>query len=192
MGKKNFTTFSAKKVTDRKIIYVRSLQNFTLEEAQTLVPFDPLSENFRYLHFTVKSRSFLYNQVIIHYKQNTFVNRNIMNVSHRCYSVQVRRMVGALIALGLGKITEKDITVMLQVPSHHNWNPCVVPVPPNGLHLINLEYDPDELRRCTIPEQTQELQLGEQEEEQLEEQEQELQLTQQKEKNSNLQNYQLQ
>lgn len=65
-------------------------------------------------------------------------------------------MVGALISLGLGNITEKDITVMLQVPSHHNWNPRVVPVPPNGLHLLNVEYDPDELERCTILEQQEE------------------------------------
>lgn len=75
-------------------------------------------------------------------------------------------MVGALIALGLGNVTEKDITVMLQVPSHHNWNPRITPVPPRGLHLANVEYDPDELRRCIISEeqenQTQELQCEEQ------------------------------
>lgn len=75
-------------------------------------------------------------------------------------------MVGALIALGLGNVTEKDITVMLQVPSHHNWNPRITPVPSCGLHLVNVEYDPDELRRCTISEeqenQTQELQWQEQ------------------------------
>ncbi|XP_011707639.1 PREDICTED: tRNA pseudouridine synthase-like 1 [Wasmannia auropunctata] len=123
MGTKDFTTFSSK-VTDRKIQYVRALQAFTLEEAQPLMPFDPLSKNFTYWHFTCKARAFLYNQV--------------------------RRMVGALIALGQGKITEKDITVMLQVPSHHNWNNRITPVPPNGLHLLNVEYDPDELTRCTI------------------------------------------
>lgn len=65
-------------------------------------------------------------------------------------------MVGALITLGSGGITEKDITVMLQVPSHRNWNPRVTPVPPNGLHLLNVEYDPDELRRCTILEEQEE------------------------------------
>lgn len=71
-------------------------------------------------------------------------------------------MVGALITLGSGHITEKDITVMLQVPSHHNWNSRVTPVPPNGLHLLNVEYDPDELRHCTILEQQEEkLQLEE-------------------------------
>lgn len=87
-------------------------------------------------------------------------------------------MVGALFALGLGKITEKDITVMLQVPSHYNWNPRVTPAPSNGLHLLNVEYDPDELTRCTIiKEQEEKLQLEEQEQElQLEDQKQKLQL----------------
>lgn len=153
MGTKDFTTFSAKNETKRKIHYVRSLNSFTLEEAQPLMPFDPLSENFTYWHFICSGRSFLYNQI--------------------------RRMVGALFALGVGRITEKDITVMLQVPSHHNWNSRATPVPPNGLHLSNVEYDPDELRRCTIlEEQEEKLQSEEQEEQelQLEEQKQKLQL----------------
>lgn len=64
MGVKDFTTFSAKTITDRKIEYLRSLHIFALEEAQSLVPFDPLSENFRYFQFVCKARSFLYNQVI--------------------------------------------------------------------------------------------------------------------------------
>ncbi|XP_011629705.1 uncharacterized protein LOC105422141 [Pogonomyrmex barbatus] len=127
IGKKDFTTFSAKSVTDRKIEYVRSLQSFTLEEAQPLMPFDPLSQNFTYWHFICKGKSFLYKQV--------------------------RRMVGALIALGMGHITEKDITIMLQVPSHQNLHPRVIPVPSHGLHLLNIEYDLDELKRCTIPEE---------------------------------------
>ncbi|XP_072749865.1 tRNA pseudouridine synthase-like 1 [Anoplolepis gracilipes] len=152
MGTKDFTTFSAKTETKHKIQYVRSLNSFTLEEAQPLMSFDPLSENFRYWHFMCNGRAFLYNQV--------------------------RRMVGALFALGLGKITEKDITVMLQVPSHHNWNTRITPAPSNGLHLLNVEYDLDELKRCTIlEEQEKKLQSEEQEQElQLEEQKQKLQL----------------
>jgi len=92
-------------------------------------------------------------------------------------------MVGALIALGLGKITEKDITVMLQVPSHYNWNSRVTPVPPNGLHLLNVEYDPDELSRCTILEEQEESQSKEQTQKlQWEEQKQGLQLKEKKTK----------
>jgi len=69
-------------------------------------------------------------------------------------------MVGALFALGLGKITEKDIIVMLQVPSHYNWDSRATCAPPHGLHLLNVEYDPDQLRHCTIlEEQKEKLQL---------------------------------
>lgn len=64
MGTKDFTTFSAKSETKHKIQYVRSLHSFTLEEAQPLMPFDPLSENFTYWHFICSGKSFLYNQVI--------------------------------------------------------------------------------------------------------------------------------
>lgn len=93
--------------------------------------------------------------------------------------MQIRRMVGALFALGLGKITEKDITVMLQVPGHHNWNPRATPAPSNGLHLLNVEYDLEELKRCTILEEHKNKLQSEEDEEQelqLEEQKQKLQL----------------
>ncbi|KAH0956719.1 hypothetical protein HN011_007830 [Eciton burchellii] len=132
MGTKDFTTFSARTITNRKIKYVRSLQTFTLEETQPLMFFDSLSENFRYWHVTCKARSFLYNQI--------------------------RRMVGSLIALGLGKITEKDITVMLQVPSHNNWDSRVQVISPNGLHLVNVEYDMEELKHMILEKQEQESQ----------------------------------
>lgn len=59
-------------------------------------------------------------------------------------------MVGALIALGLGRVTEKDIIEMLQVPSHYNWNTRISTVPSTGLHLLNLEYDPEELKHYVI------------------------------------------
>ncbi|XP_014475062.1 PREDICTED: tRNA pseudouridine synthase-like 1 isoform X2 [Dinoponera quadriceps] len=150
MGIKDFTTFTPPPKTNKEMVYVRSLHIFALEEAQTLIPFDPLSENFRYFHFVCKAKSFLYNQI--------------------------RRMVGALIALGRRKITEKDITVMLQVPSHNNWDPRITPALASGLHLVNLEYDQEELSRCTIlddqkvqseglPSEEQELQLEEQKQE---------------------------
>lgn len=75
------------------------------------------------------------------------------NKGYKNYSLQIRRMVGALFALGLGKITEKDITVMLQVPSHYNWNSRATCAPSHGLHLLNVEYDPDQLKHCTILEE---------------------------------------
>jgi len=81
MGTKDFTTFSAKSVTDRKIVYVRSLQSFTLEEAQPLMSFDPLSKNFTYWHFICKGRSFLYNQVIFYLQITFFVCKEATSVA---------------------------------------------------------------------------------------------------------------
>jgi len=65
-------------------------------------------------------------------------------------------MVGSLIALGLGKITEKDITVMLQVPSHNNWDSRIQVIPAHGLHLVNVEYDMEELKHMILEKQEQE------------------------------------
>ncbi|KOC66819.1 tRNA pseudouridine synthase-like 1 [Habropoda laboriosa] len=124
MGLKDFRTFSAKNNSSIPINYVRQLNSFTLEKSNPLMPYDPLSENYEYWHFVVSGRSFLYNQV--------------------------RRMVGALLALGVGRITERDINIMLQVPGHHNWLTKISMVPPRGLYLVNIEYCQEELDKYTI------------------------------------------
>lgn len=63
---------------------------------------------------------------------------------------KVRRIVGALFALACGKITEKDITVMLQVPGHHNWLNIIQPAGGHGLYLANVEYCQEELDKYKI------------------------------------------
>lgn len=42
---------------------------------------------------------------------------------------------------------------MFEHPSHYNWNPRAACVPSIGLHLVNLEYDQEQLKRCTISEE---------------------------------------
>ncbi|KAK0180102.1 hypothetical protein PV327_005777 [Microctonus hyperodae] len=124
MGKKNFSSFSPKNRTNRNINYVKELMELTVKPAVPLTLDDPRSEMFDFWQITVRSRSFVYNQV--------------------------RRMVGALIGLGSGKIIEKDITTMLQVPSYLNWDDRISIAPPFGLYLKTVEYDEEELARCTI------------------------------------------
>lgn len=124
MGLKDFRTFSAETPGKEPRFYLRNLTRLSVEKGDPLMPLDPLCENFDFWNVTCSSRAFLYNQV--------------------------RRIVGSLLTLGVGKITEKDITVMLQVPGHRNWNPKAAPVPPHGLFLTKLEYDPDDLERCII------------------------------------------
>lgn len=119
MGTKDFRTFSAKTISYKPINYVRSLYSLTFGKGSPLMPFDPLSENFEFWEFKCSSKSFVYKQV--------------------------RRIVSALIAVGTGQITEKDITVMLQVPGHHNFLPNLRAVPSNGLYLTNVGYNQEYL-----------------------------------------------
>lgn len=118
-GTWDFKTFSAETKDNRyarmkERTHVRTL-DLSMERAQALMPFDPLSEHFHYWNIIFHSRGFLYNQI--------------------------RRIVGSLQALGWGRINEEDIMTMLQVPSHQNWDKRAVPVPPHGLYLMNVEYD---------------------------------------------------
>ncbi|XP_029033784.2 tRNA pseudouridine synthase-like 1 isoform X1 [Osmia bicornis bicornis] len=124
MGTKNFQTFSAKKISNRPINFTRTLNSLTIEEGQSLMPYDTLSQNFDFWNVVCSSHSFLYKQV--------------------------RRMVGTLLALATGKITEKDITIMLQVPGHHNWLTQIHPVPGFGLYLVNVEYCQNQVDKYCI------------------------------------------
>ncbi|XP_003394581.2 tRNA pseudouridine synthase-like 1 isoform X1 [Bombus terrestris] len=119
MGTKDFRTFSAKTISNKPIKYVRNLYSLTFEKGSPLMPFDPLSENFEFWEFKCSAKSFLYKQV--------------------------RRIVGTLIALGTGQITEKDIVVMLQVPGHHNFLPILRAAPSNGLYLLDVGYNQEYL-----------------------------------------------
>jgi tRNA U38,U39,U40 pseudouridine synthase TruA len=53
-------------------------------------------------------------------------------------------MVGALISVAAGHIAIEDIRYMLENPSKHSWNNRINVVPPYGLYLIGVEYDPQE------------------------------------------------
>lgn len=54
---------------------------------------------------------------------------------------QVRRIVGTLVCLGQGKISEKDIYEMLTIPSKYNWISKIPVAPPYGLYLAKVDYD---------------------------------------------------
>ena len=116
-GRKDFTTFSAKRIDKMNGKYKSATRtmHIKMEEAQPLMPSDPRSNDFVYWNLLFTSQSFLYNQI--------------------------RRITGALIALGTFRVSEEDIITMLQVPSHNNWNPHATPAPPHGLYLLNVEYD---------------------------------------------------
>ncbi|PNF18392.1 tRNA pseudouridine synthase-like 1 [Cryptotermes secundus] len=58
---------------------------------------------------------------------------------------QVRRMVGALISVAVGHISIEEIRYMLESPSKNSWNSRINVVPPYGLYLVGVEYDPLEI-----------------------------------------------
>ncbi|XP_006617523.2 tRNA pseudouridine synthase-like 1 isoform X1 [Apis dorsata] len=124
MGTKDFRTFCSKSISNRSINYVRNLNSLTIEKGYPLMPNDPLSQNFEYWNIICSAKGFLYKQV--------------------------RRIVGALIALGSDKITEKDISVMLQVPGHHNYLPQIQTAPSYGLYLMNVEYCHEKLNEYIV------------------------------------------
>ncbi|XP_011297296.1 tRNA pseudouridine synthase-like 1 [Fopius arisanus] len=120
LGRKNFESFAAKNRTNREISYVRTLTTLNLEEIPSLMPQDPLSENFTFWQINVAAQSFLYNQV--------------------------RRIVGALIGVASGTITERDIKFMLQVPNNQHWISALQMAPPQGLYLKSVNYDEEEMQ----------------------------------------------
>ncbi|CAH1154095.1 unnamed protein product [Phaedon cochleariae] len=58
---------------------------------------------------------------------------------------QVRRTVASLVALAQGKITIRDIKLMLEVPSLHSWCPQIKTLPAHGLYLCEVEYAREDL-----------------------------------------------
>ncbi|KAI8039362.1 tRNA pseudouridine synthase-like 1 [Drosophila gunungcola] len=72
------------------------------------------TETYDYWDIEIKAKSFLYKQV--------------------------RRIVGALIALGSDRIDERCIYQMLTIPSKNSWNHRVLLAPACGLYLCRVHY----------------------------------------------------
>ncbi|BES92346.1 tRNA pseudouridine synthase [Nesidiocoris tenuis] len=58
---------------------------------------------------------------------------------------QVRRTVGALIAVGLGRLSISDLHQMFENPTNDSWNSRAVVVPGYGLYLASVEYKEEDL-----------------------------------------------
>lgn len=59
-------------------------------------------------------------------------------------------MVGILLAVSQGQLTQRDIYEMLTIPSKHSWCNEAKPAPAHGLYLVNVDYDADELSKMTV------------------------------------------
>lgn len=49
-------------------------------------------------------------------------------------------MVGALLAVAQGKANQRDIKLMLQVPSQRSWIEKIKSAPAHGLYLCEVKY----------------------------------------------------
>lgn len=67
-------------------------------------------------------------------------------VSHNVI-IQIRNMVGTLLAAGNGKINQREIYEMLTIPGKKSWNFNVAPASSPGLWLTNVEYPADVLEK---------------------------------------------
>lgn len=63
---------------------------------------------------------------------------------------QVRRIVGALVAVAQGKLQVSDVHCMIEEPSPNKWTPVATVAPAYGLYLLNVKYD---LADLSAPEQ---------------------------------------
>lgn len=122
IGLKDFRTFTPKQDNPKK--YVRRLDVLKLQKGSTLFAYDPHAQNFDYWDIICQAPGFLYNQV--------------------------RRIATTLLQLGMGRLSEKDIQVMLQVPNYKNWDDRASVIPPHGLHLLNVAYDEEQVKQYII------------------------------------------
>jgi len=102
---------------DHPMFTVRKVDEINIRPGRSLalVPNASLaSETYNYWDIEIKAKSFLYKQV--------------------------RRIVGALIALGNGRIDERCLYQMLTIPSKNSWDHRVLLAPACGLYLCRVHY----------------------------------------------------
>lgn len=56
-------------------------------------------------------------------------------------------MVGTLLAVGNGKLNQRDLYEILTIPSNKVRDHRITSAPGSGLYLINVEYPPDVLEK---------------------------------------------
>ncbi|XP_066998016.1 tRNA pseudouridine synthase-like 1 isoform X2 [Anabrus simplex] len=121
-GVRDFRTFMGRSGGNPfNVCTVRDMHSLNIAPGQPLLAtcYSPCNDDYCFWDITCSAKSFLYRQV--------------------------RRIVGALVAVAQGSLPIEDIQFMLDNPNGNNWNPKAVPVPACGLYLMNVEYDPADM-----------------------------------------------
>lgn len=125
IGTHDFRTFMgmSKDIKQKHSMFsIRTIHNLTFTQTQTLsTTFNTSLANQLYDFYEVKvtAKSFLYRQV--------------------------RRIVGALISVGYGKHSKKDIYEFITIPGTHIWPPNILMAPACGLYLCEVLYNKEEI-----------------------------------------------
>lgn len=125
-GIHDFRTFMGVNPTvkEKHCMYtIRRLTSVSIKPTQSCASsfnFKTASDHYNYYDIEVAGKSFLYRQV--------------------------RRMVAALIALGQGKITRKDVYEMITIPGAHNWLAKTRTAPATGLYLCEVVHDKEKFQ----------------------------------------------
>ncbi|KAJ8725405.1 hypothetical protein PYW08_003588 [Mythimna loreyi] len=130
VGYHDFTTFKRFDKLKQNKHNRREIQSFEVRPGRPLVTSYTSEQDsiFDYWDIVIRGRGFVHNQI--------------------------RRMIGTLNSVAIGKLPPKEIKVMLQVPSKHTWPNCIQSGPPDGLYLCDVHYNPEDL--VYDPEKTQE------------------------------------
>lgn len=128
LGRHDFRTFMSvsrqkSPSRDHPMFTVRTIDEINIRPGKSTAigPNALLAEEFYdYWDIEIKAKSFLYKQV--------------------------RRMVGALVAVATNRINEKCIYEMLTIPSKLNWDPHILLAPAFGLYLCRVHYNENDLK----------------------------------------------
>ncbi|NXU33517.1 PUSL1 protein, partial [Drymodes brunneopygia] len=113
LGTHDFSTFRSLHSNNRGQSAVRTLLQLQIQPAPGFLSHHYLHRDLEYWEVKVKSKAFLYRQV--------------------------RRMVGALVAVGQGKLSPRHIQELLQLRDARAL-PAYAMAPPSGLFLASVEF----------------------------------------------------
>ncbi|XP_022819314.1 tRNA pseudouridine synthase-like 1 [Spodoptera litura] len=120
IGIHDFTTFKKFDKLKQHKHNRREVQSIVVRPGKPLITSYPREDGiFDYWDIEIRGRGFVHNQI--------------------------RRMVGTLNAVAIGKLPAEEIKVMLQVPSKHSWHNFIQSGPPDGLYLCDVHYKPEDL-----------------------------------------------
>ncbi|CAG5011617.1 unnamed protein product [Parnassius apollo] len=137
VGYHDFSTFKKFDKVNEKKHNRRVIQSIEVRPGRPMVTSYTSSQDgvFDYWDIEIKGKAFVHNQI--------------------------RRMMGTLISVAVGKIPPEEVKVMLQVPSKHSWHSFIQNCPPDGLYLCNVEYNPEDLVYNPENSSPQEVAIGE-------------------------------